>query len=327
MKVGVIGIGGKTGTMFARELKNIGEIFGIGKKENIEKIKKGKIFVERNQEKELVNVNLIEKEEFPKKLQFDFLFLCLKNPVFNAVKFYYQKIKEKNFLPPALFLPQNGIEAGEDAILALKEIFGEKSKEIPVFRISLFNAVEKKLEGEKILISYSLPIRLGISQIWGKEMKIKEFFKKTEIKVFFVPKRDSKNMEYSKLFLNLIGMVCAVENLTISEGFKNREIFKKEVLALREYIKVVKANGGKFLNFPRYPVKIFSLLFQIPIPLLSFFSSFLANLIEKERKEKKKNLDEIDYYNGAVVKLAKKVNFEAKVNEEILKKAKKIHVY
>jgi len=324
MKIGVIGIGGKTGTMFASELKNSGEVFGIGKKENLEKIKEKKIFIEKNQKREcLENISLIEENEFPKEINFDFLFLCVKNPVFNVVKCYYQKIKEKNFLPPALFLSQNGIEAGEDAILALREVFGENSKEIPVFRISLFNAVEKKIEEEKIIISYSLPVRLAISQIFGKKMQIKDFFEKTKIKAFFVSQKDSKNMEYSKLFLNLIGMVCALENLSISEGFKNKEVFKKEVLALREYIKAVKKNGGKFLNFPRYPVKILSLIFQLPLPLLFLISPFLGNLIEKERRGKKKELDEIDYYQGAVIKLAKKVNLEAKINEEILEKAKK----
>jgi ketopantoate reductase len=322
MKIGIVGIGGKTGTMFARELKDSGEIFGIGKKEAIEEIKKGKVFVERNGKREKLKCNLIKVEEFPKDFQFDFLFFCIKNPVFDAVKFYYQKIKEKNFSPPALFLPQNGISAGEDAILALREVFGENSKEIPIFRISLFNAVEKKLEGENVIFSYSLPVRLAISQVSGKKLEIKKFFEKTKFEVFFVPTKDSKNMEYSKLFLNLIGMVCATENLSIAEGFKKKEVFKKEVLALREYIRAVKLAGGKFLNFPHYPVKFLSFLFKIPIPVLFLISSFLGNLIEKERKGKKKELEEIDYYNGAVVKLAKKVGFEAKVNQEILEKAK-----
>jgi len=327
MKIGVIGIGGKTATMFAKELMPVGEVFGIGKKEEIEKIEKKKLFIKRNQKEELVELSLIEENEFPKETQFDFLFLCIKNPVFGAVKFYYQKIKDKKFSPPALFLSQNGLEAGEEAILALNEVFGEKAKEIPIFRISLFNPVEKKQDGGKTFILYSLPIRLAISQISGKEIKIREIFEKTKIEAFFVPQKDSKNMEYSKLFLNLIGMACAVEGLSIFEGFKKREILKKEVLALREYIKAVKTNGGKFLNFPHYPVKLLSFLFQFPISFLFLISPLLAFLIEKGRKGKPKDLDEIDYYNGAVVKLAEKVGLRVPVNEEIIKKAKEKYVY
>jgi hypothetical protein len=32
LKIGVIGVGGRTGTMFAFELKNSGNVFGIGRK-------------------------------------------------------------------------------------------------------------------------------------------------------------------------------------------------------------------------------------------------------------------------------------------------------
>jgi hypothetical protein len=327
MKIGVIGIGGKTATMFAKELVPIGEVFGIGKKEEIEKIRKKKLFVKRNKNEELVEIPLIEENEFPKDIQFDFLFLCIKNPVFEAVKFYYQKVKEKKFPLPALFLSQNGIEAGEDAILALNEVFGERAKEISIFRISLFNPVEKKKVKEKEFVIYSLPVRLAISQISGKEIKIREIFEKTKIETYSVSQKDSKNMEYSKLFLNLIGMACAVEGFSIFEGFKKREIFKKEVLALREYIKAVKENKGKFLNFPHYPVKFLSFLFQLPIPFLFLISPILAFLIEKGRKGKPKDLDEIDYYNGAVIKLAKKAELKVPINEEILKKAKEKYVH
>jgi len=122
-------------------------------------------------------------------------------------------------------------------------------------------------------------------------------------------------------------MACALEGLSISEGFKNKEIFKKEVLALREYVKVVKANGGRFLNFPHYPVKFLSFLFQLPIPFLFLISSLFGSLVEKERKGKAKDLDEIDYYNGAVIKLAKKARLKVPINEEILKKAKEKYVH
>jgi hypothetical protein len=122
-------------------------------------------------------------------------------------------------------------------------------------------------------------------------------------------------------------MACAVEGFSISEGFKKREIFKKEVLALREYIKAVKENKGKFLNFPHYPVKFLSFLFQLPIPFLFLISPILAFLIEKGRKGKPKDLDEIDYYNGAVIKLAKKAGLKVPINEEILKKAKEKYVH
>jgi ketopantoate reductase len=49
--------------------------------------------------------------------------------------------------------------------------------------------------------------------------------------------------------------------------------------------------------------------------------------VEKGRIGKLKNLDEIDYYNGGVVKMAKELGIEAPINFEILKRAKTLSVF
>lgn len=324
MKIGIIGVGGRTGTMFFQELKNFGEIFGIGKKEEIEKIKKRKIFIEKNKKEEIVEGNLIEEKEFPKNIQFDFLFLTVKNPVGPAVRYYYQKIKEKNLKIPILFLSQNGIEAGEEAITVLKEIFKEKTDQISVFRISLFNPIEKKKLNEKEIISYSLPIKMAMAKFFGKvdESEIFDFFKKTNFKIFFYPSKKVKDMEYSKLFLNLIGMASATRGFSPREGFLKKEVFKEEIEVIREYKKIVKRVGGEFLNFPGYPVKFYSLFFSLPPFLLFPFRKIFGKLIEKERKGKSKDLDEIDYYNGAVVRLGEKLKVQTPINKKILERVK-----
>lgn len=323
-KIAVIGIGGRTGTMFAFELKNVADVFGVAKKREFDLIKNKKIFIKRNGKEEVFEGKLIEEKEFPKEKNFDFLFLTVKNPIAPALKFYYQKIKEKNLRPPTLFLSQNGIEAGDEAIFVLKEIFGEKPKEISVFRISLFNPVDKKVFNGKNLIIYSLPIKMALAKISGdeNEKEIANFLKSAGFEVFLIPKKDAKNMEYSKLFLNLIGMASATRELSPKEGFSKKEVFKEEVEAIKEYKRVVKAAGGKFLNFKNYPVRIFSFLFSLPISLLLPFRKIFGNLIEKGRKGKKKDLDEIEYYNGAVVKLGKKFKIKTPVNEKILKRVK-----
>jgi len=43
----------------------------------------------------------------------------------------------------------------------------------------------------------------------------------------------------------------------------------------------------------------------------------LANIISRERQGKLKDLDEIEYYNGAVVKLGKKIGVKTPANEKI----------
>jgi ketopantoate reductase len=79
--LGVIGVGGRTGTMFAFELKNSGEVFGIGRKEEIELIKEKKLFVKRGKNEFLFEGKTIKDFEFPKGISFDALFLTVKNPV------------------------------------------------------------------------------------------------------------------------------------------------------------------------------------------------------------------------------------------------------
>jgi hypothetical protein len=322
-RIGIIGIGGRTGTMFAFELKNSVEVLGIGRKEEIELIKKRKIFIKKNGNEFLFEREAICDTEFLRALPLDALFLTVKNPIGPAVSYYYQKIKEENLTPPAIFLSQNGIEAGEEAISVLKNIFGERAEEIPVFRISLFNPVDREEKNGKILISYSLPIKMAIAQISGPKIDVSEIFKSENFKVFFVDQKNAKNMEYSKLFLNLIGMPSATHGLSIKEGFSKKEIFKEEILALREYKKVVKLSGGKFLNFSGYPVKFLSFLISLPISFLSPFREILAEKIERGRARKKKELDEIDYYNGAVLKMAKKLKVEVPINSKILERVKK----
>jgi 2-dehydropantoate 2-reductase len=323
-KIGIIGIGGRTGTMFAFELKKTGQVFGIGKEREISLIKEKKLFVERNEKNFLFEGELIEEKDFPKEIDFDFLFLTVKNPVNEAVKYYYQKIKEKKLKPPALFLSQNGIEAGEGTISVLKEIFGQNFEEIPVFRISLFNPIDRKIFNDKISIVYSLPIKLAISKISGPNNfnQVLEIFKKAKFEFQVFQEKEWKNMEYSKLFLNLIGMASATFNLSVKEGFSKKEVFFEEILAIKEYIKVIKKAGGNFLNFKNYPVKFFSFIFSLPNSFLLPLRKIFANLAEKERKGKPKDLDEIEYYNGAVVKLGERFGIETPINKKILERAK-----
>lgn len=319
-KIGVIGIGGRTGSMFFEELKNYGKVFGIGRKKEIEAIREKKVFLKKGKEEKILEGELISEEEFPRDVEFDFLFLAIKNPISPALEFYFKKIKKKNYKLPVLFLSQNGIGIWKEAISTLKKIEG--SDKFSIFRISLFNPVDKFQEKEKIIISYSLPLKFAIAKAWGDypENEIFDFFKKPNFQVFFLPQRELENMEYSKLFLNLLGMVSAKKGFSLKEGFLQKEIFLEEVLAIKEFQKVVKKAGGKFLNFPGYPVKFLSFLFSLPPIFLFPLRKILAQIIERKRESKMKNLDEIEYYNGAVVKLGEKLGIETPTNKKILEK-------
>jgi len=114
-------------------------------------------------------------------------------------------------------------------------------------------------------------------------------------------------------------MAAAVRGLGIGEGLAKKEIFEEEIKALREYIKVVKKSGGKFLNFNNYPIKLFTILINfLPLPILKIFRKTIAKVITKERGGKEKgNIDEIEYYNGAVIRLGEKFKVETPINKKI----------
>lgn len=331
-KIALIGIGGRTGTMLAFELQKAGEVLGIGREKEINIIQEKRFYLRRGREAPLLfEGEVIKDSEFPKDFWPDIIFLAIKNPVGPALRYYYQKIKDfysqsKNGKFPDLVLSQNGIRAAKEAREVLKEILGEKAENLRIIRISLFNPVEREEINGKIYLNYFLPIRLTFGIFSGpKGIKdIKEVFEEAKIEAEEVSSKDIENMEFSKLLINLIGMAAAAKGLSIQEGFEDKETFKEEILALKEYIKVARKKGIKFLNFKHYPIKLLTLLISfLPIPILSLFRKKLARVITKSRGGKTKgNLDEIDYYNGEVIKLGKELGIETPFNQKIYQRIK-----
>lgn len=334
-KIAIIGVGGRTGTMFAFEFQKAEgiKVLGIGK--DIEKIKNKKLFVQRSQEPpELFEGEVILDSQFSGDSLTEIIFLATKNPVGPAVQYYYQKIKDYN--PPShpqkerlptLVLSQNGISAIEEARRALREVLKEREKEVQIIRVSLFNPVDSQEIDDKIYINYFLPIRLVFGVASGPENTetLHFIFQKAKIEAEEISPKDVKNTELSKLLTNLIGMASVAKGLSIEDGFKDKETFLEEIRVIKEYLRVVKASGGKLLNLPHYPIKLLSILFSLPEFLLLFFRQKLGKLISKGRGKKPKgNLDEVDYYNGAVIKLGKELGISTPVNEKIIKKVKEI---
>lgn len=313
--------------MFSHELQRGNAVLGIGREQETEEVRRGNLFLKLNGETvEPLEVETIKDSEFESASEVDAIFLCTRNPVNEAVKYYYSILKQKGGKLPILFIPQNGISAGEDAVKALQEVFGEEANKIKVVRVSLLNSVDREVVGKQVYLSYVLPIRLIFGPISGlfNSGEIASIFKKAGIEAKEVTTEDVKNMEYSKLFLNLIGMASASRGLSIEQGFNNPEVFKEEAQMLKEYIRVVEANGGKFINFTRRPSALLAFLIKsLPSGFLLIFRSFLAKITEKGRKGKPKDLGEIEYYNGAIIGLSEKAGLEAPINKKIVERVSK----
>lgn len=331
-KILIVGIGGRTGAMFAEELKGAGSIFGVGLDREIDLIERKKIAVAKNGEVASYAVNAMRPWEFEKiaaDISPDFIVLATKNPVGEAVKFYYRNFKNNDKFP-VLALSQNGLSAADDARQALEQVLGEDSKKVKIIRISLFNPITAVMSQDGTFsIGYTLPIRLAYGVHSGGEdaADLRELFLKTKIEAEEVAPSDTRNMEYTKLFMNLIGMASAVRGKSVKEGFADPVIFAQEIGALREFVDAVKRSGGKFLNFDNYPYPIGMMAWAVlalPFPVWSIFRMKVAGMVGSKRNDKPKDIGEIDYYNGEVVKMAHALGRNALVNEKILRLGKEL---
>ncbi|MCX6084853.1 MAG: hypothetical protein NTX94_00235 [Caldiserica bacterium] len=324
-KIAIVGAGGRTGTLFAHELRKSAEIVGVARQPQADDVREGRILVERQGGMpEQLACHVIEDDAFTAEVAPDFLFLATKNPVAPSVRHYYTHGQQEK--PPDLILSQNGVVAAEEARTELESIFGARARTIRILRVSLFNPVSVKMSGDKTVIAYFAPVRLAFGVASGPDetQDLLELFLGAGIEAEAVASRDVKNMEFSKLFTNLLGVPSAAHGLTIEEGFADRGVFEEEIRALREYALVVKRSGGRFLNFRHYPTGLYAaLLGAIPMSILSLFRKKIATVITKGRGNKEKgNIDEIDYYNGAVVSMGERLGVGTPVNREIYQSMK-----
>ncbi len=322
-KIAVIGVGGRTGTMFAFELRKAADILGVARNREVAMVKEGKLFVVRGKEEGgKFSGKVIEDKYFKNNALPDFIFLATKNPVGPPIKYYcshYRGAKK-----PALIISQNGISASEEAEKAVHEVFGSEAESVRIIRVALFNPIDKTEEGGLVKMLYSLPVKGAFAQVAGQADvgDIAEIFKRAGLHFKKFSSGKAKAMELSKLFLNLIGMASASRGMSVTEGFKNKEVFCEEVKALREYVKAVRLSGKHFVNFSQYPVRAMAdLLYFFPPSLLSAIRNLLAKAVSKGREGKPKALDEIEYYNGAVVELGKKTGIPTPANKEIYRRA------
>lgn len=325
-KIAIIGAGGRTGVLFAEQFKKSAKILGVAREQEVRLINQGKLLLsKKGRDFSVFKANVIEDKEFAKQAMPDYILMAVRYPVYPIVEYYYKIVKEKGGKIPVLILSQNGFEAVEEAISALQEVFREQASNVQIIRLNLFNPVDAIKTGDNLLLKYLEPVSLVFSSAFGPENTagFKKILEESRTEFQEYQRKDFKNMEYSKLFLNLIGMASASWGKPVSQGFQDKAIFKEEAEALKEFILTVKLAGGKFINFKRYPVKTMADIINItPMPLLVLLRNILGAKISKGRGGKPKDLSEASHYNGAIAKMAQKFGIQAPVNIKIYNKIK-----
>ena len=134
---------------------------------------------------------------------------------------------------------------------------------------------------------------------------------------------DAASMKWSKLLTNLIANPSsAILDMTASEVFANKDLYKLEIDMLRECLAVMEAQKLRVVDLPRTPVRALAYATTLPLwlsrPLLrraagagrgAKMPSFHIDLYSGRGKS------EVEYLHGAVVRAGEKYNVPTPVNK------------
>jgi 2-dehydropantoate 2-reductase len=134
---------------------------------------------------------------------------------------------------------------------------------------------------------------------------------------------DAASMKWSKMLTNLIANpTSAILDITASEVFANKDLYKLEIDMLRECLAVMQAQKFEVVDLPGTPVRALAYATTLPLwlsrPLLSRAAgagrgakmpSFHIDLHSGRGKS------EVEYLHGAVVRAGEKFNVPTPVNK------------
>jgi 2-dehydropantoate 2-reductase len=136
---------------------------------------------------------------------------------------------------------------------------------------------------------------------------------------------DAHSMKWSKMLTNLIANpTSAILDMTVSEVFANRDLYKLEIEMLRECLAVMEAQSFKVVDLPRTPVRALAFATKLPLwlsnPLLrravgtgrgGKMPSFHIDLHSGRGKS------EVEYLHGEVVRAGEKCHIPTPVNKAL----------
>ena len=133
------------------------------------------------------------------------------------------------------------------------------------------------------------------------------------------------SMKWSKMLTNLIANpTSAILDMTASEVFANRDLYKLEIDMLRECLAVMKAQGIEVVDLPGTPVRALAFATTLPLWLSKPFLSRAAGA-GRGSKMPSFHIDlhmgrgksEVEYLHGAVVRAGEKFNVPTPINKAL----------
>jgi len=250
---------------------------------------------------------------------FDFAILAVKSYDTDSVINNWEEIATK--IPPVICF-QNGVENEEK----IRQVIGSQ-KTISGTITTAIGRIENGIVVEKLrgmgIENKNQLTEMILNELNGANLLAKGF-------------QNPLEMKWSKLLTNVTtNASCAILNMTPQEIMKNPILFRIEIDQLREVLAVMKRLKIRVVDLPGTPVRLFAFIVgNLPYWLARIL---LNRSIAKGRGNKMPSFyldltsgrmkSEVDYLNGAVVRIGKSLGLQTRknqvLNETLLKLTQK----
>lgn len=310
IKIAVIGAGA-IGSVIGGLLSKAGEdVTLVGRKTHVDAINQKGLILEGESGETVIQVEAAENLDFKPDLA---LLTVKAQDVESSVR------KVQPFLSSTQVVTmQNGVRSDDQTA-------GLLGKETIISSVVTFNG--QFLEPGKAL--YSIPFSrtaLLIGEPFGNKGNRLQTLSALLNKVIGTDiSEDIRAAHWTKLVWNLQTAVPAVTGLSYQDSYQYPKVRELTINLLKEGLKVIKAAGIKTADVPGFPIGPIETMAREPQPIASTLLKKIAESLGKVpvlgstlQSIKRGTSTEVDYLNGEIVNLGKKMGIPTLVNSLIV---------
>jgi 2-dehydropantoate 2-reductase len=310
MRIAIVGAGA-IGSVIGGLLSKAGEdITLIGRKSHVDAINQNGLFLEGGPGRMVIQVKAAENLDFKPDLT---LLTVKAQDVESSVK------KAQPFLSVAQVVTmQNGVQSDD-------QVAGLLGKENILSSVVVFNG--QFLEPGKA--SYSIPFSktaLLIGEPFGnKGARLQNLSLLLNKAIGTDISEDIRGAHWTKLLWNLQTAVPAITGLSYQDSYQYPEVRELTINLLKEGLKVIKGAGIKTVDVPGFPMEPIETMARESLSIASALVKQIADSLGKVpvlgstlQSIKRGTSTEVDYLNGEIVKMGKKMGISTPVNSLIV---------
>ena len=305
MKIAVIGAGA-VGSVIGGLLSKDGEdVTLIGRKPHVDAINQNGLILEEASGESIIRVKAAENLDFKPDLA---LLTVKTQDVESSVK------KAQSYLSGVpVVTVQNGVQSDDLAA-------GVLGRENVISGVITSN--NEFLEPGKVLYSNPLGKAMLIGEPFGtKENRLQSLSTLLNKAVSTDISENIRGAHWTKLMWNLQNAVPAITGLSFQESYQYPRVRELSVKLVKEGLKVINVAGIKTEDVPGYPFKLLKTMARMPLPIASLLLKRKAKSLGKVpvlgstlQSIRRGSTTEVDYLNGEIVNLGKKMGIPTPAN-------------